>query len=214
MIKPLFEGETAVICGTGPSITPEAIELCNQAKKEGKIRLFGVNLTYQYFDLNVLHGCNWQFWDFYYPKDLNLQRSSFFKFTTRPELEGKYPGLHFIREIWEPGLSTNPNVVHAHHNSGPQVLNLALHYGIKKMLLIGHELAYRPGQKRHFFHEYPLEMQHFTRNLGPNGELVGLIKEYETINPSDYGIEIYNCTPDSALTHFPFMDLEEAINEN
>jgi hypothetical protein len=54
-------------------------------------------------------------------------------------------------------------------------------------------------------------MRHFTRNLGPNGELIGLIKEMETIHPSDYGIEIINCTPGSALTHFPMGELRDYV---
>ena len=55
----------------------------------------------------------------------------------------------------------------------------------------------------------PEPLQHFTRNLGPDGELVGLIKEMETIKPEDYGIEIINCTPDSAMKCFPFGELKD-----
>ena len=212
MIEPIFKGESAVICATGPSVTQSVIDLCNEAKRLGKVRLFGMNSSYQYFDVDLTHSCNYQYYDYYYNKDKKLRDGKFFKFTTRPELKDRYFGVEYIREEWLPGLSTDPTYIHAHHGSSPQVLNLALHFGIKKMFLVGFDMAYRAGKPRHHFGEYPLEMQHWTRNLGPNGELVGLIKEYETINPSDYGIEIYNCTPDSALTHFPFMDLEEAIN--
>ena len=212
MIKPLFEGETAVICGTGPSVTPEVIELCNQAKKEGKVRIFGGNLAYQYFDLDCLNACNYQFYNFYYPRDKALRDGQFDKWTTRPELEGRYPGVRYIQERWEPGLSKDPSYICAHHGTGPQTVNIAYLYGCTKLILVGWDMRHKG--KRHFFGngEYPVELQHWTRNLGPDGELIGLIKEMETINPSDYGIEIYNCTPDSALTHFPFMDLEKAIN--
>ena len=40
LIPELFTGETAIIAGTGPSLTPESIEFCNQARQAGKARIF------------------------------------------------------------------------------------------------------------------------------------------------------------------------------
>ena len=193
------------VIGTGPSVTPEVIRLVNSVK--GKILLCGANNSIFDFDLDVHHACNFQWQDEYaeqvkdYPCD---------KWTTRPESAKKYPWLKYIEERWIPGISTDHNYIAAHHGTGPQVLNLAYHYGCRRFFLVGWDMRHR--RKRHYFGEYPPPLLHYTRNLGPDGELIGLIKEMETINPSDYGIEIYNCTPDSALTHFPFMDLEKAIN--
>ena len=48
--------------------------------------------------------------------------------------------------------------------------------------------------KRHYFGEDALTEKHWPRT-GPNGECEGLIREMETIQPEDYGIEIINCTP-------------------
>ena len=189
--------ETVIICGTGPSITPEQISKVKHLKK------FGANRAFE-FDLDVLHGCNYQFWDYYWPEIKNLRCD---KWTTRPNL--KYEGLNYIEERWIDGLSTDKSYIAAHHGTGPQLINIALHYGAKKMLLIGWDM--RHSGKRHYFGEYPKVMQHTTKNLGPDGELIGLIKEMETINASDYGIEIINCTPGSALKHFPMGDLEDHI---
>lgn len=75
------------------------------------------------------------------------------------------------------------------------------------MLLVGWDMRHQG--KRHYFGEYPGPMHHVTKNLGPNGELIGLIKEMETIKPADYDIEIINCTPGSALTHFPQGRLDD-----
>lgn len=210
-IERIFDGETAIICGTGPSITPDVIAMCNKAKADGKVRLFGMNHNYVDFDLDLLHACNYQLYDYYYPRDEQLRDGKFLKYTTRPELEGKYPGVNYIKEVWLPGLSTDPLTVHAHHGTSCQVMNLALHYGIKKMLLIGFDMRHKG--KRHYFGdgEYPEPLQHFTRNLGPSGELVGLIKEMATIKPETYDIEIINCTPNSAMTCFPMGDLKDYV---
>jgi hypothetical protein len=128
-----------------------------------------------------------------------------------------YPGLQYIREEWMPGLSTDKNYIAAHHGTGPQVVNLALHYGCKVMILIGWDMRF-PGKinrrtftgKRHFFGEDALTEKHWPMT-GPNGECDGLIAEMATIDPADYDIEIINCTPESAMRCFPMMSLDEAL---
>lgn len=195
------ESRIGVVIGTGPSLTAEQVAHAKQ------FRTFGVNKAFE-FDVDVLVGCNTQFWNYYW-KDVQGLRCH--KWTTRPELEGVYPGLSYIQERWEDGLSTDPAYICAHHGSGPQAVNMALHYGCDTILLIGWDMRHQG--KRHYFDngEYPEPLQHFTRNLGPNGELVGLIAEMETIDPKDYGIEIYNCTPGSALTCFPSRSISEFL---
>jgi hypothetical protein len=89
------------------------------------------------------------------------------------------------------------------------MVNLALHYGAKVMLLVGWDMRY--SERRHYFGEYPEPLRHFPKT-GPSGELTGLIREMETIKPEDYGIEIINCTPDSAMTCFPSLSLSDALN--
>jgi hypothetical protein len=193
------EPRIGVIIGTGPGLTQE------QLNKVSHLRKFGANRAFE-FGLDVLHACNYQFWDYYWSevKDLPCH-----KWTTRPELKDKLDGLNYIEERWIEGLSTNKAYIAAHHGTGPQLVNLAYHYGVKQMILIGWDMRHKG--KRHYFGEYPQELQHFTRNLGPNGELLGLIKEMETIHPERYDIEIINCTPGSAMTCFPPMDIDECL---
>ncbi len=189
-----------IIIGTGPSLTLEQIEKVSHLKK------FGCNRAFE-FDLDVLAATNKEFWDYYWPEIKDLRCD---KWTPYKPIAEKY-GINYIEERNEPGLSTNPAYIHHHHGSGPIILNIALHYGITKMLLIGWDMRFPVNGKRHYFGEYAKPMQHFTKNLGLNGEILGLIKEMETINPADYGIEIINCTKNSALTHFPMGSLEDHI---
>lgn len=197
------------IIGTGPSLTRDQIY---QAKK---YKTFGINLAYQ-FDVDVMLACNYEFWDWYWD---DIKQYKCQKWTPRIESADKY-GLNFIEEIWKPGLSTDKNYIHAHHGSGPQILNIALHYGVKRMALIGWDMNY-PGKindrkyegNRHYFGEYPKKLQHWPKT-NPNGDLGGLIKEVETIKPEDYGIEIINCTPNSALKCFPYLSISEFLNDS
>ena len=209
MIPRKYPAEAAIVCGTGPSITPEIIEAVNASG----LRIFGANRAWEIFNCDVVHGCNYQFWDHYWPQ---IKEQPFDKWTTRPQLEGKYPGLEYIEERWEDGLSREPSWISAHHGTGPQLVNIAYLYGCTKLILIGWDMRYlgKTGPstytRRRYLDEDPLTINHWPQT-GPNGEQTGLIKEMETIVPADYGIEIINCTPGSAMHCFPFGDLNEEI---
>jgi hypothetical protein len=204
--------KTAIVAGNGPSLTPGLIRIINQQK--GKHRIFGCNNAIFYLDLDAHLACNYQWWDFYAEQ---VKEHPCDKWTPRKESAEKYPWVRYIEERWEDGLSTDKSYICAHHGSGPQILNIALHYGYERFLLIGWDMRY-PGKisnhqyngQRHFFGEYPSSMQHWPRT-GQNGELTGLIKEMETIKPERYGIEIINCSPGSAMKCFPMSTLEEEL---
>lgn len=217
MIKPIYAGETIIVAGTGPSINKNTIKTVNNARKTGKARVFGSNRAYQIFDVDLLHGCNKEFWDYWYEHDPALAGSPFLKYTTRPELKGVYKGLEYIKEVWIDGLSRDPSCIAAHHGTGPQAVNLAYLFGAKRILLIGWDMRF-PGkvdnrtykQPRRYLGEDALTKNHWPRT-GADGALDGLINEMKTIKPEDYGIEIINCTPGSAMRCFPMMDLTEAL---
>ena len=215
LIPRKYPGDTAIVCGTGPSITPEIIKAVNNSGH----RIFGANRAHEIFNCDVVHGCNYQFWDHYWPAMKDLP---FDKWTTRPELEGKYPGLEYIPERWEDGLSKESSWISAHHGTGPQLVNIAYLYGCTRLLLVGWDMRFHgrvagaalgPNEfkRRRYLDEDPLTLNHWPRFTGPDGELLGLIKEMETIHPEDYGIEIINCTPNSAMKCFPMGDLNEEI---
>ena len=213
-INPIYQGEAAIIIGTGPSLSDEQLKIAINAQIYGRARLFGCNNAYQVAILDVHLACNWQWWDKYFE---DIKSHSCDKWTPRKESADKYEGVNYIEERWAGGLSINPSYIHAHHGSGPQIVNLATLYGCTKLLLIGWDMRF-PGKisdheytgKRHFHNETDLTSKHWPRT-GPNGELAGLIKEMETIKPADYGIEIINCTPNSAMTCFPMGNLEDCL---
>lgn len=200
--------------GTGPSLTPDVIEIVNASA----LPKFGCNLAFDVIpDLVALFGCNYEFWDYYWPQ---LQGKPYDLWTSHPQAHMRKP-LKYIRGEWRDGLSTDPNLVHYGHSSGYQLINLALHYGITEFILIGYDMRYPVGYDghrqiaggdRHFFGEYPKELQHWTRyGIGPAGEIGGLLACYRTINPEDYGIRIVNCSPGSALDFFEMGELREYV---
>jgi len=203
-----FSG-TGIVCGTGPSITPDVINAVNHSQ----LPVFCANRAHEIFRCDVVHGCNYQFWELYWPQ---IKDKPCDKWTTRPELRNTYSGLQYIEERWEPGLSRDPHWIAAHHGTGPQLVNIAFLYGCTRLLLVGWDMRFHGKvsrtqyARRRYLGEDELTRNHWPMT-GDNGEMSGLIREMETINPADYGIEIINCTPGSAMTCFPFGELNAEI---
>ena len=201
------EPRVITVIGTGASLTPEQIATAKRRKT------IACNRAYT-FNADVMHACNWQFWDVYHD---DAARYRCVKWTTRPESAEKYPDVNYIAEKWEPGLSTDPSYVCAHHGTGPQAVNLALHYGAKKIILIGWDMIFRGKvdrrtytAPRRYFDEDSITRNHWP-NTDPDGSLGGLIREMETIKPADYGVDIVNCSPGSAMKCFRMSEIEREI---
>jgi hypothetical protein len=200
---------TTVCIGTGPSLTLAQIET---AKRKG-FRLFGCNNVWKITELELLYACNRQWWDYYWPE---VKHCSASKWTTNKEAATVY-GLNWIAERNEKGLSTDPSYVHHGHGSGYTLLNLAYLMGAKRIVLLGYDMKYAPdydgsamrvgSSPRHFFGEYPSQLQHWPKAKVKNGVHTELCELYQSV--ADQGlVEIVNATPDSALTCFPKADID------
>jgi hypothetical protein len=91
-------------------------------------------------------------------------------------------------------------------NSGLQACNLSVLFGATKILLCGFDMKEVDG-KKHFFGDHP-------KNLNPRQNFNGWVKAFENAAKTlPKGIEIINTTRGSALTCFPFVELEEALQD-
>lgn len=196
-----------VIIGTGPSLSDQQLAWALEKQKEGW-GLFGVNNVYQRMPwLDVHMSCNIEWWDHYWPRDWFLRVAPFDKWTWDKGVADR-TGISYIEGRWADSLSKDPNYLHYGHASGYQILGIAYHYGVRDFYLIGYDMAYPPGEQRHYFGEYPKPLQHWPRT-GPKGEFTGLIKQFETIDEKDLGAKFWNLTPGSALNHFEKATIHE-----
>jgi hypothetical protein len=201
---------TIVCCGTGPSITPHQVEV---ARRRGWA-LFVCNDAFRLAsDAALLHACNWQWWNSRWDqvKDLPCE-----KWTTRKESAEKY-GIHWIAEVNRPGLSTDPALLHHGHSSGYQLLGMAYRAGATRIVLLGYDMTFAPdydgaahqigSSPRHFFGEYPPELQHWPRVQVRNGVHIELLELYRSV--ADQGaVEIINASG-GVLDCFPRMDIND-----
>lgn len=208
----------AIIAGTGPSLTAEVID---RVKASG-LPVFGCNNTYQIFDLAAHLACNAEWWDHYWPIDERLREMRGRCWTWHRPTADKY-GINHIEGRWGDGLSTDRRYIHYGHSSGYQLLGIAYHLGVREFLLVGYDLRYpggysgvakEPGAGRHYFGEYPRQLQHWTKfGIGPGGSLLGLLDCYRTIDCAAMGIRIINCSPGSALDFFETAEIGDAIQD-
>ena len=228
-----YEGQTAVIIATGPSINEEQISLVRSAKN---VKVITVNNAYQIFPFTDIQvACNHNWWQHYLEDDPVLKSLKADCWTRLFEWEKRKPerGIpQFLKDqdvvklidvTIQDGLSTDPSLVHFNHGSGPMALNIATLYGFKKIILVGHDMKFARdydgangkvgSTPRHYFGEYPKLMQHFPKSknsVDENGVMVGLIKVYESTirDLINMNVDVVNCTPNSALNCFRKSSLE------
>lgn len=100
----------------------------------------------------------------------------------------------------KPGLGRKS--LHMGKNSGYQAINFAYLMGATRIILLGYDM--QGGS--HFFGRHPKELRQqpdFKRHTAA----------FRTIHPDEYGIEIYNCTRETALDAFPVVPLEEVCED-
>jgi hypothetical protein len=115
----------------------------------------------------------------------------------------KWPGVRVLKNLGTQGLAVDPSGLKSGGNSGYQAINLAVHFGAARILLLGYDMGPRRGQD-HFNQYYP------SRSTPPYSLF---LRHFESIVPPlrAAGIEVVNCTPGSSLKCFPQQRLAEAL---
>lgn len=197
VIPRVWEGQTVVVAGSGPSLTKSDLDfVC------GRAPVIVVNRTYQIAPwADVLFAADLPFWRVYRPE------FSGWMVSTSIIPPWVFPGVTHIKSVtlWE-GLSLDPHFV-ADGASGFMAINLAVLMGAKTILLLGFD-GKRAEGKAHFFGDHergltnPVAGQFFRWN-----------RDIETLPPylARAGVEVINCSRDTAITAFPRMTIEEAL---
>ena len=188
--------DPAIILGTGPSLSKQA----DVIRKSGYM-LFGVNNTFNDFDLDVWIACDPKWHEIYSPVE-----GDFDKWHWDRGICERY-GYRYIEGRWGDGLSTDKRCIHYGHSSGYQALNLAVHYECSPIYLCGYDMHYR--ERRHYFSGLSGESGEYPEGLRKFSTFEGLIDCYATIADQKRLPPIYNCTEGSELKCFPFRCLHD-----
>ncbi len=108
-----------------------------------------------------------------------------------------------LRNTGRVGFDSNPENVRTGGNGGYQALHVAIQAGARQVLLFGYDMH---GKHWHGPHPEPL------RNAGES-IYERWLRFFPDLVPVcvERHVEVLNCTPDSCLTVWPFVPMEEAL---
>jgi hypothetical protein len=192
-VERLWPGETFVILGCGPSLNAEDVHAVN-----GFARVIAINAAHMlapYAD--VMYAADARYW-------AHVKGAPAFQ-GLKYSLEAgsaKWPGVQVLRNCGTQGLELDPTGLKSGGNSGYQAINLAVHLGAARILLLGYDMGPRRGQ-HHFTADYPWAPPNYPIFLRHFPAIVEPLKAY--------GVEVVNCTPGSVLKCFPHQSLADAL---
>jgi hypothetical protein len=152
----------------------------------------------------VLYACDTIWWQHSRPSAKEFRGERWSSHSLAPKVNddktaaAKEYGLTLIGGAEGDGFSFDLSRIHYGDNSGFQAINLALHFGARKIWLLGFDM--KNSAQRHFFGDHPPGI--LKAKGAPNYDhFVGHFDTAARMLPAD--VEIINATPDSALTCFP-----------
>ena len=202
--KLCWGGAGVVVCiGGGPSLTEEAVALaCDQADL-----VIGINDAYRIAPeggLDVLYGCDRQWWD-WHPRAAVLE--GMLLLTSDHEVPPRYPRVGLLERVGDYGLADRPWQLYTGHNGGYQAIQIAVHLGATRVVLLGYDQTESRGGRSHWFGNHP------GRTGDPTKYEIQFRPAFQSlVDPlRERGVECVNATPGSRLTAFPMIELKEAL---
>jgi len=194
-----WEGETAVVIASGPSLTQADIAYC----RDRGARLIAVKDAIRWAPFaDCLYGCDATFWI----RHRGVPECVSVKYSIDPRAAGHGPLL--LRNTGESGLELDPTGVRTGKNSTYQAVNLAVHYGVRRIVLLGLDMGHSPHGHKYFYGNRPSHQQ----VVSPFAAM--LVVWPTLLAPlTALGVQLVNCSRQTALRCVPQMALEEALEQ-
>ena len=191
---PFFYGDRCLIIGGGPSIAD--MDWDEIRAFDG--RTIAINEAGLTVDPNadIFYWCDWQ-WGQWNRDRYHLNKSPH-RLTSAQGNIGEFGGTNYIHtENSVPFHTTGVQI--AGRDSGTRCINLAYLCGIRQVYLIGFDMHDTPGRKGNFHDHH----QQIPPGKTRSAYFVPAHTEMSKHLPNDF--QVFNCTPDSALTCWPYM---------
>lgn len=190
-VERLWPGATVVCLGTGPSLTMDDVAWCR-----GQARVIAVNNAVALAPwADALYACDAKWWRWHQ----SVPDFAGLRYSLAPDDPAKR-GCVVLNRHGHTGLSLDPSGLCTGSNSGYQAINLAVHLGATRIILLGYDM--RGG---HFFGAHP-------DSTGP--AFAKCLDAFKTLAQplKDAGVSIVNCTPKSALISFPMASVRDTLS--
>ena len=184
----------------------------------GKYRVIAINDNYSLAPwADLLYACDASWWDLHqgclsfagerwtqaYNPVLALKQP--LEAEKQKKIIKKY-GLKYVFGDHNPSISNDPRLIHYGHNSGFQALNLAMHLGARRIILLGYDMKLDKSGKRHWFGEHPPQI---AKNSNYKSFAAAFSEAASDILAA--GVEVINCSRDTALTCFVRANIEDIV---
>ncbi len=205
-----WEGQTCAVLASGPSMTRQVAEVV----RASGCRSIAVNNQGIAFDghpamapwADILYASDSKWWHNHSKAALEFKGRK----VTIAQSGDRLPNvisdqISVIGHGGVNGFDERTTHLRTGSNSGFAAVHLAIHFGARRIVLCGFDMHGKKGEhwfgdhfwRRGYRSRYDLFINCFKRAAG----------EFQA------RAEIVNCSPGSALTCFPFMDLREALND-
>lgn len=195
-VPAIWPGGTCYILGGGPSLARVPMERLHD------LRVIAVNNAYQlgdWIDVMFYGDCRWFNWH-----GKALLNFSGLK-VTACESHRDRPGIRAVKRQNSPhGITTRKDRLSWNLNSGACAINLAVHFGVKKIVLFGFDMRLVDDKSNwHEAHKDSPSKNPYQRFLKP---FPNIARDLERL-----GVECINATPGSAIDVFPIVEVEDVL---
>lgn len=201
-VPKLWPGETFICIGSGPSLTAADVDLCR-----GRARVIAVNDAYRLAPwADVLYACDEKWWRWQHRMRADQIRTfGGLKFGMQGTPDKWVKGVQRLKATGESGLELSPGGLRHGRNSGYAAINLAVHLGAARIVLLGYDMSIGERKQTHFFGAHADNSKPLFNLCLPN--FPKLVKPLRAL-----GIDVINCSRQSAINCFPKASLEQAID--
>lgn len=195
----MWEGEQVAIFASGPSMNRRTVE----AARIAGMKTIAINRTIELApDADMLYASDGGFWNYYKPQMKGLKVSVFCDGNKSRRSQLPPDDVLMLKNSGFTGFDPDPSCIRTGKNGGHAALHVAAHTGARQIFLFGYDM-----HGGHWHGRYPVPL----RNTKPEqyvawapmfAELAAALRQR--------GIEVFNCTPGSALRAFQMLDFFDA----
>lgn len=200
---PHWPGATVAILASGPSMCADDADLVRAWRDADPVahRAIAVNTTYQLAPwADIIFACDGAWWKLYGSR---VRAECPGQLWTQDRAVIGEERIRHIESRAAPGLSRKQGVIHQGMNSGYMAVGLAHQTGAARVLLLGFDMA---GGHWHGDHPSPLPNPRAAIQKDWRNNFVALAKDLAAV-----GVDVVNCTRETALECFKRVGLEEAL---
>lgn len=203
--KPRAGWETVVCVAGGPSLSEYQVDELKTPKALGHIKVLGVNNAYQFGSLwlDALLAVDFLWWKKHHAA-VKARHPGLETVTQDAPAHKQFELTTRVRGSSRPGLGRQE--IHTGSNSGHAAVNLAYLWGARRIFLLGYDMRLGLNGERHWHPDHPqpcIQTQLFEQ----------WIKRFESTaaDLKKLGVQVFNCTPGSALPWFDRCEIEQAM---